>query len=224
MGGDLVPAQRRLHGPLVGRLVARRRRARRHVAQRQRRLRHAVVLGECQPALRREVVALDAGALAQRQPVAQGGQHEALLGGAAEQIGSAHRIGWDLIAACVHGTAEDIERHRIAARRRLLQPGACLDQVTWRPLAAQEEDAEIELGAGMSGRRSLQEKLVGPAIVARRSGQALGVDQSQPMGALGRSCIGGALDEAQALAVGAPVEQHGAEPGLGIGVARGERA
>ena len=91
-------------------------------------------------------------------------------------------------------------------------------------LAAQIENPEIELGADVAGRGGLLEEFDGSAVVARRAGQALGVDQRKPMGAFARAGVGGVLDVAQSFAVGAAVEQDGAQPGLGVGVARRERA
>ncbi len=213
-----------LHRPLVRRLVARGGRARCHVAQRQGGLGHAVVARLHQPALRRGDVALDADAFAQRQPVAQAGQHMALLRSAPIEIGGAHRIGRDLLGAFVHGAAERVERLRIAARRRLLEPRPGVDEIARHAEAAQIENAEIDLRPRVSGRRGLLEQVERARLVARRAGKALCVDDGQAMRALARAGVGGALDVAQAIAIGAAIEQHGAEPRLGIGIARHQRS
>jgi hypothetical protein len=168
-------------------------------------------------------VALDADAFAQRQAVAQACQHMALLGSAAIEIGSAHRIGRDLLGAFVHGAAERVERLRIAARRRLLEPCPGVDDVARHAKAAQIENAEIDLRPRMPSRRRLLEQVERPRFVAWRAGEALGVDDGEPMRAFARASIGGALDMVEGIAIGAAIEQHGAEPGLGIGVARRHR-
>ena len=142
-------------------------------------------------------VALDADAFAQRQPVAQAGQHMALLGGAAIEIGGAHRVGRDLLGAFVHGAAERVERLRIAAGRRLLEPCPGVDEIARHAEAAQVEDAEIDLRARVPGRRGLLEQFERARFVARRAGKALGVDDGQTMRAFARAGVGGALDVAQ---------------------------
>ena len=91
-------------------------------------------------------------------------------------------------------------------------------------LAAEIENPEIELGADVACRGGLFEELEGLGVVARRAGQTFRIDQGQPMRAFARAGIGRMLDMAQPLAVGAAVEQHGAKPGLGVGIARRERA
>ena len=66
----------------------------------------------------------------------------------------------------------------------------------------------------------LLEQLEGPGVVARRALDALGEDQREAMRALGRASIGGVLQGLHGLARVAAIEQHGTEPGLGIGIAR----
>jgi hypothetical protein len=223
MGGDLVPAHRGLHRPLVRRLVARSRRARRDVAQRQRRLRYATVARLDQPALRGGKVALDADALAQRQTVAQAGLRMAFLCRPSVEIGRTDGVGSGSFAAFVHGAAQRIERLRITGCSRLLEPGTRVHQIARNAQTAHVEDAEIDLCAQMAGRGGLLEELERARLVARRAGESLRVDQRQTMCALGGASIGGPLNVAQAIAVTAAIEQDCAEPRLGIGIARRHR-
>ena len=147
----------------------------------------------------------------------------ALLGGAAEQIGRAPgRPGPD---RCLHPwRGRDIERHRIAAGRCLFQPGAGLDQVTRHAPPAQEEDAEIEP-------RREHARPMQPSRIARRRGHRYASFQASP-GRRSEPADGRPADPASAArwmrrkpSRSAPRSSSTApEPGLGIGVARGEGA
>jgi len=223
LGRDVEPFDGGLDVALVGGLVASRWQARDLVAERQRRLGHAVLLRLHQPALAGRDVALDAEALAQGEAVAQPGQRVALLGGAAIEVGGAHRVGRDHVRALVEGAAERVHRLRVAAGRGLLEPCPRRHQVARHALAAQVQDAEVDLGARVARGGGLLEQFDGLRLVARLAGETEGIDQREAMVALDRAGIGSALDRAQALAALAAIEQDGAEPSLGLGIAGGKR-
>ena len=76
----------------------------------------------------------------------------------------------------------------------------------------------------MAGGRGLLEQLDARGRRCAACRQALRVDQCQPMGAFAGAGVGGVLERLQAFAVVAAIEQHGAEPGLGVGIVGGEGA
>ena len=125
-----------MHDLLVGCLVARGGRARRQVAQRQGGLGYAAFLRLHQPALCGDGIAFDAVAFTQRQAIAQSGEGIAFLGGSPIEVGGAYRVGDSLSCAFRQGAAQRVERLGIAAGRRFLQPGARLDEIGGRALAA----------------------------------------------------------------------------------------
>ena len=169
-------------------------------------------------------VAFDACAVGQGHAVAQRGQRMTFLGRLPVEVGGADGIGGGRTQALLHGAAQDIKRVRIAIDRRLLEPGARLDEVAGHALAAQVERPEIELSALVALFRGPREQFDGARVVARCPAIALGEDQGQPVRALGRTGVGGLLDQPQALALEASLEQDRPQPCSGVGICRRQRS
>ena len=142
----------------------------------------------------------------------------ALLCGLAIEIGGAGEVRLRRPVAILHRAAQGVERIGIAAGRGLFQPGARLDQVPRDALAACVEDADVELGATMTGLGGLLEKLGRLGIVARHARHARGLDQGELMHAFARARVGGMLHGSQRLLGLAAIEQHRPQPGLGLGI------
>ena len=143
-----------------------------------------------------------------------------LAGGAAIEVGCAHRVGNRWPFAFRHRARQGVKRIGIAIARGFFEPGARLNQISRDALAAEIERTQIELRAFVAGLGGLVEKFGGARVVARRAG-ALREGQRQAMGAFEGAAIDRALQPQQAFLCGAPLEQDDAQPGDRVGIAGG---
>ena len=177
-----------------------------------------------QPAFGGDDIALGADTFVQRHAVTQRREGMALFGSTAIEVRRPHRIAHGRVLALRHGAAEAIKRIGVATYRRLLEQGASLHDVARNALAAEVERGEIELGALVALLRRALEQLDSFCVVARRTGLAAREDQRQAMQTFARTGIDRALDHPQPFAARAALDKNRAEPRLGIGIGRCERA